>query len=122
MAPTLIGKCSRSIAAITFVLAARQLAAQIPATSADIQDVQYDVTFDRATSAARTVKVAMTFTVAGSGPVLLSLPEWTPGAYEISNFARWVLEFAVKGDGRDLPWSKQDFDTWRFQPAGVAHE
>jgi predicted metalloprotease with PDZ domain len=65
------------------------------------------------------VKVAMTFTVAGSGPVLLSLPEWTPGAYEISNFARWVLEFAVKGDGRDLPWSKQDFDTWRFQPAGA---
>ena len=30
------------------------------------------------------------FDVAGPGPVLLSLPAWTPGAYEINNFARWI--------------------------------
>ena len=108
-----------SIAAITFLLATARLGAQAPTTSADIQDLQYDVTFDRTTSAARTMKVAMTFTAAGSGPVVLSLPEWTPGAYEISNFARWVLEFAAKGDGRDLAWTKQDYDTWRVDPAGT---
>ncbi|HZI42113.1 MAG TPA: hypothetical protein VFD67_10435, partial [Gemmatimonadaceae bacterium] len=101
MARILAGRRSASIAAITFLLATGGLGAQVPATaSADVQDIQYDVTFDRATSAARTMKVSMTFTVAGGGPVLLSLPQWTPGAYEISNFARWVLEFEVKGDGR----------------------
>jgi len=120
MARILAGRRSASIAAITFLLATGGLGAQVPATaSADVQDIQYDVTFDRATSAARTMKVSMTFTVAGGGPVLLSLPQWTPGAYEISNFARWVLEFEVRGDGRDLSWSKQDFDTWRVEPAGT---
>ena len=120
MARTPSGRRSPSIAAITFLLATARLGAQAPPmASADVQDVQYDVTFDRTTSAARTMKVAMTFTVGGGGPVLLSLPEWTPGAYEISNFARWVLEFAVKGDGRDLAWSKQDYDTWRVDPAGT---
>ena len=40
----------------------------------------------------------MTFTTTGAAPVLLSLPAWTPGAYEISNFARWVD--GLRGDGR----------------------
>ena len=60
----------------------------------------------------------MFFSVTGSGPVLLSLPEWTPGAYEISNFARWVVDFAATGDGRPLAWRKQDYDSWRIEPAG----
>jgi hypothetical protein len=37
----------------------------------------------------------MSFDLAGTGPVLLSLPAWTPGAYEVSNFARWVSEFSA---------------------------
>jgi predicted metalloprotease with PDZ domain len=93
--------------------------AQAPPRSAEIRDIRYDVTFDAAAAARRSVKIAMTFNVAGTGPVLLSLPEWTPGAYEISNFARWVDDFGAKGDGRDLTWSKQDYDTWRIEPAGA---
>ena len=88
-------------------------------TSADLRDVRYDVTYDHTTAPQRMMKVAATFTVAGSGPVLLSLPEWTPGAYEISNFARWVMDFGATGDGKSLAWSKQDFDTWRVEPAGA---
>ena len=38
----------------------------------------------------------MSFDVGGTGPVLLSLPAWTPGAYEISNFARWVVNFSPR--------------------------
>ena len=87
--------------------------------SAEIRDIHYDVTFDHASADQRQVRVSTTFTVAGSGPVLLSLPEWTPGAYEISNFARWVGDFAAKGDGRDLQSSKSDYDTWRIDPAGA---
>ena len=41
------------------------------------------------------------------------------GAYEISNFARWVIDFAATGDGKSLAWSKQDFDSWRIEPAGA---
>jgi predicted metalloprotease with PDZ domain len=85
----------------------------------EVRDIRYDVAFDRSTAAQRRVKVTTSFTVVGSGPILLSLPEWTPGAYEISNFARWVLYFAATGDGRSLSWSKQDYDTWRVEPAGA---
>ena len=87
--------------------------------SAEVRDIHYDVTFDGTTAVQRIMKVAMAFGVVGSGPVLLSLPEWTPGAYEISNFARSVIDFAATGDGKPLVWNKQDYDTWRIEPAGA---
>ena len=107
-----------AIGASTSSAASAQLPARMPA-SAEIRDVRYDITFDHASAAQRAIKVTTTFNVAGSGPVLLSLPQWTPGAYEVSNFARWVEDFAAKGDGRDLAWSKGDYDTWRVDPAGT---
>ena len=113
-----------AILAGALVLVASSLNAQAVAresrsgSSAEVQDIRYDITFDHVAAASRTVKVAMTFTVAGPGPVILSLPEWTPGAYEISNFARWTFDFAAKGDGHELTWSKQDYDSWRIEPAG----
>lgn len=55
--------------------------------SAAVTNVHYNLTLDSATASRRTIQVAMSFAVAGPGPVLLSLPAWTPGAYEISNFA-----------------------------------
>ena len=101
MARTRVGRRPQTVAAVGILLVALPLGAQAPArdsrspASADIQDIRYDVTFDRTTAASRTVKVAMSFSVASTGAVLLSLPEWTPGAYEISNFARFVVEFAA---------------------------
>ena len=116
-----IGIIQRSVPTIGLLCVALSGGAQAPArsTSAEIRDIRYEVTFDASLAARRSVKVSTTFSVAGGGPVLLSLPEWTPGAYEISNFARWVDDFAVKGDGRDLTWSKQDYDTWRVEAAGA---
>jgi predicted metalloprotease with PDZ domain len=88
--------------------------------SAPIRDVRYDVTFMRSNGQQRVIDVAMSFNTAGTSPVLLSLPAWTPGAYEISNFSRWVVEFAVTGDGdKPLTWDKLDYDTWRIRPAGA---
>ena len=113
---------SLSVAVVMIHSSASALRSQNPvrsAVSADVRDIHYDVTFDHASANQRRVKVATTFTVAGSGPVLLSLPEWTPGAYEISNFARWVEGFAATGDGRGLVWNKSDYDTWRIEPAGA---
>jgi len=87
--------------------------------SAPITDVRYDVTFDARTAATRTIRVQMSFGVAGAEPVLLSLPAWTPGAYEISNFARWVSNFAPAQSGKPLAWNKADYDTWRIAPSGA---
>jgi predicted metalloprotease with PDZ domain len=87
-----------------------------PLRSAPISNIRYDLTFDSTTASKRTIQVAMSFDVAGSGPVLLSLPAWTPGAYEISNFARWVVGFTAAAGTAPLTWDKLDFDTWRIQP------
>ena len=81
--------------------------------SAAISGVRYELTFDRTAAQAGRVGVAMSFTAAGTEPVLLSLPAWTPGAYDISNFARWVIGFEATADGRPLRWDKLDHDTWR---------
>jgi predicted metalloprotease with PDZ domain len=95
------------------------LAAQPVATSAPLSDIGYEVTFTRANAERRQVMSSMTFTVGGTEPVLLSLPRWTPGAYEIDNFARDVADFAAEQAGNALSWDKVDADTWRIQPRGV---
>ncbi|HKH82675.1 MAG TPA: PDZ domain-containing protein [Gemmatimonadales bacterium] len=87
-----------------------------PTRSASIANVRYDLTFDSTTGSRRSIEVAMSFDVTGPGAVLLSLPSWTPGAYEISNFARWVVGFTPTGGDSALTWDKLDYDTWRVQP------
>jgi predicted metalloprotease with PDZ domain len=87
--------------------------------SAPISNVVYDVTFDRRNAPTRTIAVRMTFSTDGSAPVLLSLPAWTPGAYEITNFARWVVGFSAASGTTAVPWDKLDFDTWRIRPGNA---
>jgi predicted metalloprotease with PDZ domain len=89
------------------------------ARSAPITNIRYDLTFDSTTARDRIIKVAMSFDVQAKGPVLLSLPTWTPGAYEVSNFARWVVRFSASAGDKALRWDKLDYDTWRIQPAGA---
>jgi predicted metalloprotease with PDZ domain len=111
----------RLLNAITLLAVPAALAGQVrgDTVSVPIHDVRYDVTFTRANGERRLVGVAMTFSPAGSAPVVLSLPAWTPGAYEISNFSRWVTAFAATGDGKPLVWDKLDYDTWRVRAAGA---
>jgi predicted metalloprotease with PDZ domain len=109
-----------ALAAMAF--ASSQAAAQrapAAAQSAPLTNLRYEITFDSATAEKRTLKVAMSFDVAGPGPVLLSLPAWTPGAYEMTWFARWVGSFTPTAGDRALAWDKLDYDTWRIQPAGA---
>jgi predicted metalloprotease with PDZ domain len=94
-------------------------AAQTGATSAPLSDIRYEVTFTRANAARRQVTSTMTFTVGGTDPVLLSLPRWTPGAYELAEFARDVGNFAAQQAGTSLRWDKTGPDTWRVRPRGV---
>jgi predicted metalloprotease with PDZ domain len=93
--------------------------AAAPLRSAAISNIGYEVTFDSATARTRSLRVAMSFDVApGGGSVLLSLPTWTPGAYEVSDFAKRVLGFAAESSGRPLGWDKIDPDTWRIRAEG----
>ncbi|HEV7388522.1 MAG TPA: PDZ domain-containing protein [Gemmatimonadaceae bacterium] len=92
---------------------------QAVATSAPIANIGYEVTFTRSNGEQRRVSSAMTFTVGGNDPVVLSLPKWTPGAYEIGNFARDVADFEAEEGGNALAWDKVDADTWRVRPVGV---
>jgi predicted metalloprotease with PDZ domain len=93
-------------------------AAPVPQRSAPITDVRYAVTFLAAQGVDRSVDVTMTFGVAGKDPVLLSLPVWTPGSYEVSNYARFVSKFGATERGKAVHWDKADPDTWRVYPDG----
>ncbi|HET6781671.1 MAG TPA: hypothetical protein VFH67_06220, partial [bacterium] len=103
-------------ALLTVSVMSPRASAQPVVTSAPVADIRYEVTFTRANAARRLVRSAMTFTVGGSAPIILSLPAWTPGAYEISNFARNVSGFAAEERGNSLAWDKLDPDTWRVRP------
>ncbi|HSR15727.1 MAG TPA: hypothetical protein VLL51_08240, partial [Gemmatimonadales bacterium] len=86
--------------------------AQTPPT---VGSIAYEVAFSQATAATRTVRVAMTFEIGEAGTVQLSLPAWTPGAYELTWFARNVQNWAARQGGVELWWDKLDHDTWRVR-------
>jgi predicted metalloprotease with PDZ domain len=127
MTRTEVSRIALAWFALTALLAGPLLAQKAPAApqSAPLTNLRYEITFDSTTAQTRTLKVAMRFDVAGPGPVLLSFPAWTPGAYELSFFARWVSNFTpvagadARADAAPLAWDKLDYDTWRVNPGGA---
>ncbi|MFI5248393.1 MAG: PDZ domain-containing protein [Gemmatimonadales bacterium] len=98
-------------------VATAQMAAAI---SAPVSDIRYDVTADSAAAANRHIAVVTTVTMAGPGPLVLALPAWTPGAYELTWFSRWVAAFSpATPDGKPLVWDKVDYETWRIETGGA---
>jgi predicted metalloprotease with PDZ domain len=82
--------------------------------SVPVSNIQYVVTFDSTTAQSRTIDVSMIFTAARAGDVLLSLPSWTPGAYELGNYARFISTISPAQGQDSLDWDKADPDTWRI--------
>ncbi len=82
--------------------------------SAVISDVRYSVTFKALQGIERAVDVSMSFNATGKEPVLLSLPIWTPGDYEVSYFARNVSRFSATSRGKALVWDKSTPSSWRI--------
>lgn len=104
-----------------FVLVARATPAQAverPVRSAPVAGLRYEVTLGAEEAFLQTLKVTATFRVEGREPVILSMPAWTPGSYEIANFARHVSGFTAAQGGRAIRWDKLDPDTWRIVPQG----
>ncbi len=87
--------------------------------SAPVSDVRYDVTINAELGARRLIRSSMTFRTRDDEPVLLSLPAWTPGSYELDNFARFVMAFTARAGEAELHWDKVDYDTWRVVPTGA---
>ncbi len=106
-------------APLSSLAAQRGAPREVAPVSALVTDLRYDVSFTRATAQTRTIHVTTRLSTPGKDPVLLSLPAWTPGAYELSFFAREVERFAATASGKALRWDKLDYDTWRIYPAGA---
>ncbi len=99
-------------------LAIAALGLVLSSTSLTAQAVRYDVSFpDRA---ARLIHVRAEFPAAGRDTLLVSLPAWSPGSYEIENYARYVRHFGAMGpNGAALFWDRLDKDTWRVPTGGA---
>ena len=81
------------------------------------QAVRYDVSF--ADRASRLIHVRADFPSAGRDTLRVSLPAWSPGSYEIENYARYVRHFDAKNaSGGVLFWDRLDKDTWRIPTGG----
>ncbi len=104
---------------VPVLLPAQQQAPAAAPRSVPVSNLRYEVTFDLTTAQRNVIAVAVSFDVADKGLVLLSLPSWTPGSYEISNFARFVSGFSPRAADKPLDWDKLDYDTWRIDPAGA---
>jgi len=90
--------------------------AQAPRVSAPISNISYEITADSSAVGRRQLGVAMSFTVAGTVPVILALPAWSPGHYVLLWFSRRVSQFAAQSNGVPLDWRKIDFQTWEIKP------
>ena len=84
-----------------------------------ITTVRYDVTFDASTAPDRLIHVAMSFDVDDDQAIALSLPSWTPGSYQLDNFAKNVRNVSAHLASSEIHWDKSDFDTWRVYPTGA---
>src|SRR6266496_2109817 len=74
------------------------------------QTVRYEVSLTPGT-----FHVSADFPTSGKDTLLVSLPAWSPGNYEIKNYARYVHGFGAKNaSGQALLCDRADKDTWRI--------
>ena len=123
MRPRLCPRLRRSSVSLALLLAAPLSA--VPAQtvervvrSAPVSELRFEVGLAAEEAFLQSLRVTARFKVEGREPVLLSMPSWTPGSYEVANFARHVSAFTAMQAGRELRWDKLDPDTWRVIPAG----
>lgn len=107
----------RTLAVLLAAVAPGAAAQQPDSVVHPVGRIHYEVTFNAATARTSSVYVTMSFDVAAADAVSLSLPAWTPGAYQLRDFARNVFDFQAVQDERPLRWHKADYDTWRVIPA-----
>src|SRR2546426_7810096 len=76
------------------------------------QTVKYEISIP--SPATNLVHVKTEFPTGGKDTLYVSLPAWSPGAYEIQNYARYVRGFGARSaTGAALFWDRYHKDTWR---------
>src|SRR5438034_9351970 len=84
----------------------------VPLAAQSGVSVKYEVSVP--SPAARLFHVSAQFPAGRKDTLYVSLPAWSPGNYEIQNYAKYVRHFAAKTPaGRALFWDRLDKDTWR---------
>jgi len=85
------------------------------ATPLRSQTVRYEVSL-----AQGLFHVSAEFAAAGKDTLYVSLPAWSPGNYEIQNYARYVHGLGARNaSGAPLRWDRGDKDTWRVVTGGA---
>ena len=88
----------------------------VPLSAQTVPPVKYEVSVPA--PAARLFHVRADFPARGRDTLYVSLPAWSPGNYEIQNYARFVRHFAATSPaGQPLFWDRADKDTWRVVTA-----
>ena len=88
----------------------------VPLSAQRVAPVLYEVSVP--SPATRLIHIRADFPVPGRDTLYVSLPAWSPGNYEIQNYARYVRHFAAKSAaGQVLFWDRFDKDTWRVPTA-----
>ena len=60
-----------------------------------------------------TIHVTMQCTISKQHTVYFKMPQWTPGYYQVMNYANQVSNFAASGNkGESLSWHKININTW----------
>jgi len=81
----------------------------VVATPILAQTVRYEVSVARGA-----FHVTAEFPATGKDTLFVSLPAWSPGNYEIQNYARYLHGFRAKNASSEaLYWDRADKDTWR---------
>jgi predicted metalloprotease with PDZ domain len=88
----------------------------VPLPAQRVAPVKYEVSVPA--PAAQLFHVRAEFPTRGKDTLYVSLPAWSPGNYEIQNYARYVRHFAAATPtGQPLFWDRADKDTWRVATA-----
>ena len=88
----------------------------VPLSAQRLAPVQYEISVPA--PATRLFHVRADFPTRSKDTLYLSLPAWSPGNYEIQNYARYVRHFGAKTPaGQALFWDRFDKDAWRVTTA-----
>ncbi len=88
----------------------------LPLSAQSVAPVLYEVSVPA--PGARLFHVRADFPARGKDTLYVALPAWSPGNYEIQNYARYLRHFgAQSAAGQPLFWDRLDKDTWRV-PTG----
>jgi predicted metalloprotease with PDZ domain len=90
------------------------------AVSGAAPEISYAVSMPRPHTHLLEVEMRLSYPQGAPAAVELVMPVWTPGSYLVREYARHVQDFAARtAEGRPLPWTKTNKNTWRVDPAGA---